>query len=165
MRGYLTPYSEGNMLLQNMIDNVSHFHSAIGASISAKPRLLAHEKSHCTSVAKALRGVCDLCEPNISEGNDLLARVAMAAEELAEWVESHERGDLVAAADAWGDRLYVLLGDAVVTGLPADAIFAEVHRSNMTKATVDSRGKARKTDAFDRPLLAAVFEPPEDEQG
>ena len=68
-----------------------------------------------------------------NQPGDLPSRLCLAVEELAEWVEAHSSGDLVAAADAWGDRMYVLLGDAVASGMPVDDIFQEVHRSNMTK--------------------------------
>jgi len=42
----------------------------------------------------------------------LLSRVALALEELAEWVLAHADQDLKSAA-AWVDRCYVLVGDAV----------------------------------------------------
>lgn len=145
------------MFLEGIINDVSQFHRTIGASIAAGPRLLAHEQARCREVANALHAIRTLCREAMTNGSDLFARVAMAVEELAEWVEAHERGDLVAAADAWGDRLYVLLGDAVAAGLPASDIFAEVHRSNMTKAAADTAGKARKGSSFDRPQLAAVL--------
>lgn len=41
--------------------------------------------------------------------------------------------NLVEIADAIGDLLYVVLGTAVACGLDAELIFAEIHRSNMTK--------------------------------
>jgi predicted HAD superfamily Cof-like phosphohydrolase len=71
--------------------------------------------------------------------------------EESKWLySSRTAGDLVAAADAWGDRLYVLLGDAVAAGLPAERILDEVHRSNMTKAVRASTatGKGKKAAAF-----------------
>jgi predicted HAD superfamily Cof-like phosphohydrolase len=90
---------------------------------------------------------------------DLLSRLCLAMEELAEWSEAHAVGDLVAAADAWGDRLYVLLGDAVATGMPGQDIFAEVHRSNMTKDGCDfTEGKGSKRKKFQRPdMRSAIF--------
>ena len=88
-----------------------------------------------------------------------MQRAAMAIEELAEWLLAHANGDLVAAADAWADRAYVLFGDAVAAGLPAAELFAEVHRSNMTKELVaDGTGKARKGAAYRPPELAAILE-------
>ena len=82
----------------------------------------------------------------------------MAIEELAEWLLAHVNDDLIAAADAWADRAYVLLGDAVAAGLPAAELFAEVHASNMTKELVaDGTGKARKGAAYRPPELAAIL--------
>ena len=65
--------------------------------------------------------------------DQLLSRAAMAVEELGEWIFAHADTDLVAAADSLADRFYVLLGDAVATGLPLGRLFEAVHRSNMTK--------------------------------
>lgn len=49
------------------------------------------------------------------------------------------------------------LGDAVAGGLPIGPIFAEVHRSNMTKAQAATDGKATKTARFQRPDLQTVL--------
>ena len=79
----------------------------------------------------------------------------MAVEELAEWIEAHVAGDLTAAADAWADRCYLLFGDAVATGLGTEAVFDEVHRSNMTKAPVNpATGKAVKSDGYLAPVIS-----------
>ncbi len=134
------------MDFKGMIENVADFHQAIGAAVATHPVLLGRDTPKCREIAQTLRSVCETCRANTSCGSDLLPRLAMALEELAEWVEAHVTGDLVAAADAWGDRLYVLLGDAIAAGLPAADIFAEVHRSNMTKVArhADAAGKAQK---------------------
>ena len=78
----------------------------------------------------------------------------MALEELAEWITAHTQGDLISTADAWADRAYVLFGDAVAAGLPAAELFAEVHRSNMTKE-LDSAGtgKAVKGPMYQPPNI------------
>ena len=91
-------------------------------------------------------------------GESLFVRLALALEELAEWLEAHANGDLVAAADAKGDRLYMMLGDAVSAGMPGAAIFKEIHRSNMTKAAQLAKpdGKAFKQGTYARPRLAAA---------
>jgi predicted HAD superfamily Cof-like phosphohydrolase len=147
------------MELEKMIENVAVFHQAIGAAMAVRPALLPCEQVKCNELSQALRAVCRTCRDGIFDGSGLVARLAMAVEELAEWVEAHAEGNLVSAADAWGDRLYVLLGDAVATGLPAAAIFAQVHRSNMTKTIVraDGAGKAQKNDGFEAPRLAELL--------
>jgi len=79
-------------------------------------------------------------------------------EELAEWIQAHANDNLVAAADAWADRAYVLFGDAVAAGLPAATLFAEVHRSNLTKEPVASgSGKARKAPGYTPPDLRTIL--------
>jgi predicted HAD superfamily Cof-like phosphohydrolase len=56
----------------------------------------------------------------------------MAIEEFIEWLQAHVDDDLIAAADAWADRSYVLVGDVVAAGLPAAELHSEVHRSAAT---------------------------------
>lgn len=60
----------------------------------------------------------------------------MAVGELAEWIEALNDDDFN-AADAWADRTMVLIGDAVATGLPAEPLLDEVHRSNLRKAVAN----------------------------
>ncbi|TWT40220.1 pyrophosphohydrolase domain-containing protein [Botrimarina hoheduenensis] len=143
------------MSLNDALEDVSEFHIAIGAAVTLYPRMLEADSSRAEQVAQAVRACCVLCRNLINHGDDLFARAAMELEEMAEWLEAHAQRDLEAAADAWGDRLYVLLGDAVAAGLPADKIFGEVHRSNMTKVPHlrAKDGKAIKGDAFRRPYL------------
>lgn len=121
------------LTLSDCLVAVAAFHRRIGAPVAAQPGLLPAVPAAAFSAAGRLRTLAaDLAVA--SNPADLLGnRLALALEELAEWVEAHVRQDLVAAADAAGDRLYVLLGDAVATGLPLPAIFSEVHRSNLTK--------------------------------
>lgn len=141
------------MALNDCLHAVREFHQAIGAAVSAEPKLLDHRPDLTAQVAQAVRLASALSRASAQHGDDLLARAAMQLEEFAEWLEAHTAKDAEAAADAWGDRLYVLLGDAVAAGLPAREIFAEVHRSNMTKVTSrrGADGKAIKGTKFERP--------------
>ncbi len=81
--------------------------------------------------------------------------MALNLEELAEFVEAHAQGNVTAMLDAVGDRLYVLLGDALATGTPLEQVFMEVHRSNLTKvgAGCTAGGKARKAEGYSAPQL------------
>lgn len=88
----------------------------------------------------------------------------MAMEELAEWLQAHVNGDVVGAADAWADRAYVLFGDVVAAGLPAAALFDEVHRSNMTKQPDPRRtGKAIKGLGYEPPDLRSILQTESDQ--
>lgn len=145
--------------MDTALNEVRKFHRQIGAAVIDSPALLACQAESATEVAVAIRALLTRCRTMAGDGSDLLSRLCLDLEELAEWVEAHAAGDLVAAADAWGDRLYVLLGDAVAAGLPANAIFEEVHRSNMTKtvAKAGNLGKGTKAVAFRPPRLREIL--------
>lgn len=92
-------------------------------------------------------------------------RVCLIQEELDEYRSAAAAGDLVAVADALSDLLYVVLGTYVSHGLQAVAepLFAEVHRSNMSKLDADGRpiyradGKVLKSAHWTPPDLAGVL--------
>jgi predicted HAD superfamily Cof-like phosphohydrolase len=67
------------------------------------------------------------------------SREALMTEELKELLDAMGREDLVAIADGLADLLYVVFGTAVAYGIPMDEVFAEVHRSNMTKLGPDGK--------------------------
>lgn len=141
--------------MQTQIEQVREFHRHIGAAIAASPRLLKHDKEACQGVARALRALCGAEGEASAKADELLSRVRMELEELAEWIESHVADDLTKVADAWADRCYLLLGDAVATGLPVEEVFREVHRSNMTKSAAHpTTGKAVKSDHYIAPDIA-----------
>lgn len=96
---------------------------------------------------------------NISEDR-LHLKLALIAEEFIElieaaygpasgkilkaaWLEAQaaDEGlrDLVEVADALADLDYVANGLAIEAGIPLDAIFSEVHRSNMSKLGEDGK--------------------------
>lgn len=144
------------MQVDDMVAAVRDFHQGTGVPIAEQPRLLPGDRQAAETLAGQLSSLTSSIDT--VGGGMLLQRAAMALEELAEWLQAHANGDLVAAADAWADRAYVLFGDAVATGLPAAELFAEVHRSNMTKELVaDDSGKAMKGDGYILPDLQKVL--------
>jgi predicted HAD superfamily Cof-like phosphohydrolase len=86
-------------------------------------------------------------------------------EENDEYREACEKGDLIAIADALGDQLYVLCGTIIAHGLQDKiaAVFAEIHRSNMSKLDADLQpilradGKILKGASYFRPQLAPIL--------
>jgi len=140
------------------IAKVTQFHHAVHAPIGSEPALLATNSADARKLACQLRGLLAETLSLVAGGDPLIARVRMSLEETAEWVEAHADGNLIAAADAWADRCYVLLGDAVASGLPASELFNAVHESNMTKAQVrGGDGKAAKAEAYKSPRIEAVL--------
>ena len=61
------------------------------------------------------------------------------AEEEREHKKALTERDLVEFADAIGDRIYVLLGEALVCGIDMDRVFNAIHRSNMAKLGSDGK--------------------------
>ena len=86
-----------------------------------------------------------------------LDRVGYIEEEARELREAVEAGDVVAAADALADLVYVVYGAAWRFRIPLDAVVAEVHRSNMTKTTTPGDGKAIKGPGYSRPDVARIL--------
>jgi predicted HAD superfamily Cof-like phosphohydrolase len=92
-------------------------------------------------------------------------RVRLIAEELDEYRRAAEVGDLVGVADALSDLAYVLYGTYVAHGLKdqAEALFAEVHASNLSKLDAEGKpvlredGKVLKSERFRPPDLRAVL--------
>lgn len=60
-------------------------------------------------------------------------RAHFELEETGEWLIALATGNEVEFADALADKLYILLGHALIFGIPLTECFAEVHVSNMTK--------------------------------
>lgn len=95
-------------------------------------------------------------------------RMTLIDEEFNEFIGAHFidgefEPNLVEIADAIGDMLYVIYGTADQYGLDVDAIFAEVHRSNMSKLGEDGKpiyrsdGKVLKGPNFEEPRLREVI--------
>ena len=90
-------------------------------------------------------------------------RCALIEEEAAEFRAAVENGNIVGVADAIADLLYVVYGAALTFGIPVREVFAEVHRSNMTKLGDDGLplyredGKVLKGSNFSPPKLLPIL--------
>ncbi|NLS90778.1 MAG: hypothetical protein GXX96_01155 [Planctomycetaceae bacterium] len=147
------------MSLNKAVRMAREFHKRIGAPIASQPQLLGGAPKEAQFLAARLRNVEGLAR-KIAPYDPMVARLALAVEELAEWTEAYVSRDLVAAADAWADRAYVLMGDAVACGFPAEELFAEVHRSNLTKqfGVRTGLGKAYRGHQYEPPKIREILE-------
>lgn len=92
-------------------------------------------------------------------------RISLIQEELNEYRAAADAHDLVGIADALSDLMYVVLGTYVSHGLQdvAEALFAEVHRSNMSKLDGNGQviyredGKVLKSDLWRPPDLVRIL--------
>ena len=147
------------MSLDKAVTMVREFHQRIGAPIAASPQLLDGDPKEAQFLAARLRNLEGLAK-RVAGYDPMVARLALALEELAEWTEAHVKRDIVAAADAWADRAYVLIGDAVACGFPAQELFEEVHRSNMSKqyGVRTGLGKAYRGQQYEPPKIREILE-------
>ena len=126
--------------MKDQLDKVKHFHETFGGYIEHTP------------TAKVPR--------NISEG-----RIDLFREELEEYREAVDTGDILEVSDALTDMLYVLLGTFITHGLQDIAVelFEEVHRSNMSKLDENGEpifrkdGKVMKSKLFSEPDLRSIM--------
>jgi predicted HAD superfamily Cof-like phosphohydrolase len=84
--------------------------------------------------------------PQVPDEGRRKLRVNLINEEALEFQTASEAGDLIEAADALADIMYVVYGAALEWGIPLDAVFAEVHRSNMSKVWEDGSIRRRESD-------------------
>lgn len=90
-------------------------------------------------------------------------RCALVEEEVGELRAAVESDDIVGIADAVADLLYVVHGAALTFGIPVNEVFAEVHRSNMTKLGDDGEpvvradGKVMKGPNYSPPRLEPIL--------
>ena len=84
-------------------------------------------------------------------------RMDLLDEEVAELRAAVQQGDIVKIADAIADITYVAVGTAVTYGIPFDAVFAEVHRSNMTKVNTPAKAKPVKGPDYEPPDITAAL--------
>lgn len=97
---------------------------------------------------------------------DRLRRARLICSEAAEFLEAADRGDFVEMVDALADLLVVTYGAAVEMGVDLEPVFADVHRSNMSKdGGMDAGGKILKGPGFRVPdvlgeLISQGYRPP-----
>lgn len=105
--------------------------------------------------------------PELVDEKTRVLRKDLMVEELEgvdELLWSMHKGDIVGIADGLADLLYVVLGTAAAYGIDAEAVFNEVHRSNMTKVGPDGTvirredGKILKPDTFSPADVATVVD-------
>ena len=83
--------------------------------------------------------------PSLVSQEYCIERARFMHEELDEFCADSGSGNIVGAADALADIIYVALGTAYKMGLPFDEIWAAVQAANMRKV----RGTTKRGNAVD----------------
>ena len=103
-------------------------------------------------------------KPEFPDADTVKLRIELIQEELQELVDACNDNDIVEVADALTDILYVTYGAAHSFGIPIDACFKEVQRSNMSKLGEDGKpiyredGKVMKGPGYSVPDLKSVLQ-------
>jgi len=149
--------------MTHTIHSVRTFHEAFGHPAPSKPtvsdrsirelrvKLIAEELGElCLALGVSLHLHVD-----VQKSDEIYFKVVA--------ITPDEKVDLVEAADALADLDYVVQGSNLVFGLPAEALAAEVHRSNMSKLGADGLpirredGKIMKGPNYSPPDLAPII--------
>ena len=101
--------------------------------------------------------------PSVPTYQEYALGSALIKEEFKELDAAFLDADLIEFADALGDILYVVYRLADVAGIPIDEVFAEIHRSNMTKfpgGKIIRRedGKILKPPTWEAPKIREILE-------
>lgn len=90
-------------------------------------------------------------------------RYKLMVEEFKEYTDAEEQNDIVEIADALADMIYIICGTAASYGIPLEAVFSEVHDSNMAKLGPDGKpikredGKIIKPEGWQPPDVVGVL--------
>lgn len=110
-------------------------------------------------MAQQSRSILDEALVQQAHGDERLYRAYLMLEEMSELLTALGIGDIIEAADAVGDLMYVVIGTAVTYGIPVQEIFEEVHRSNMTKPkrTEDDPRMRNKGSKYSPPDIEGIL--------
>lgn len=103
--------------------------------------------------------------PKYLPASRCLMRHSLISEEVNELLEAMINKDLVEVADAIADCFYILFGTAVEFGIAdkMEAVFHEVHRSNMSKLDDEGMpiyredGKVLKGPNYSKPDISSII--------
>lgn len=130
---------------------VKEFHEAFGCVVNETPTVPDFET------------MCLRLELIREEVEELRAEGFGVYETFFDQMQQGNKPNLVKIADALGDILYVVYGTAVSCGIDMEPIFAEIHRSNMSKLQPDGTvlrredGKVLKPDTYSPANLEAIL--------
>ncbi len=140
-------------------ERVLEFHKALGHPIAAKPGPISAERLalRMTLIAEEVTEL--LCAmTGQSQGREEMYQHEMLC--MVKHMMAHKREpDLVGIADGACDSHVVISGTCIEFGIPEDACYEEVHRSNMAKkgGPIRADGKSLKPEGWKPPDLEGVL--------
>jgi predicted HAD superfamily Cof-like phosphohydrolase len=147
---YQVAYELGRRAGSNF-EKVRAFHEHFQLPVAASPQQLAQDMNLTAQagVIVLLRQTERVIQQKRKDGDVQWGRVQMMIEELREYCEAVQSGDLAAQADSLVDLDYFVAGTAVMSGFPHDRVFDAVHEANMKKVLVSSADESRRLNKLD----------------
>lgn len=124
-------------------------HQADPVNLAIDPRAAGHRELIDVLAFHQKFGVPMPSEPSFLGPEAFGFRMKFMQEELNEFHDDHSAGDMLKAADALVDLVYVTVGTALMMGLPWPRLWAEVQRANMAKERATSSGQSKRGTALD----------------
>ena len=148
--------------MKEQLEQVAEFHRLRDIDYREKVSVPCLCKRLIRNAASKLATLADDLENSLDSYGELdvkALRLHLICEEVNELALALMDSDEVAAADALADLLYVTLGSAVAFSIPIDLVFAEVHRSNMTKGSgsKDDPRLRDKGESYEPPQIEAIL--------
>lgn len=144
-----------DIVRDNPYEQVRQFHEIFGHPINETP----------TVPDDSLRDLrIELIREELEEFVEAMTGCGAKVKITWDLIDKEPEVDLVAAADALADLIYVVCGAAHVMGINLQAVVNEVHRSNMSKLGEDGKpiyredGKILKGEAYEPPDVAKVLD-------
>ena len=108
-------------------------------------------------------------KPEFPDSKTRILRMRLLSEEFVEYNTAEHDNNFIEVADALADLIYIACGTAASYGIPLNAIFEEVHRSNMAKL-VDGKplkredGKIIKPEGWKPPDIEKIIKETKNEK-
>lgn len=140
---------------QSPYEMVRDFHEAFGHPVETKPSADVDDNTRDLRVRLIQEEFEEFC--TAVYGKEVWVTVDVQPSSTV------AKPDIVEAADALADMVYVIAGAALVYGVDLDAVFDVVHKSNMAKLGPDGKpiyredGKVMKPEGWTPPDVAAVL--------
>lgn len=150
---------------QTREDMLREFHERF-AFPSQDPRYVDSGVTHeLRSIAQTVETLANQIEESSTTymndfGDGRLYRAHLMLEELSELLDAMAKMDEVEIADAVADLSYVVEGTGVHHNIPTEAVFHEVHRSNMTKrrSKDDTRMRSKDSSHYSPPRIQEILD-------
>lgn len=91
---------------------------------------------------------CSL-EPCLPDEETATFRLNRLQEEVNEYDEAIQEGDMAKACDALVDLVYIAIGNALIHGYPMAEVWSRVHKANMAKVRATSADQSRHGTTLD----------------